>query len=68
MGDPPGLISQIYPHITGSTGQSQQKLPAFVICLNALEASSSNSVDPGQTAPVGVVWSSSTLLMLLYLN
>ena len=37
-------------------------VPDFVVCLNVLEASCSNSVDPDQTAPIGAVWSGSTLV------
>ena len=41
--------------------QSQQKSSAFLVCWNVLEASMANSVDPDQTAPIGEVWSGSTL-------
>ena len=43
--------------------QSQQKLSAFVVCWNDLEAFPGNSVDPDQTAPIGAVWSGSTLFV-----
>ena len=45
--------------------QSQQKLSAFIVCWKFLEASWSNSVDPDQTAPIGAVWSGSTLFAFL---
>ena len=41
--------------------QSQQKSSAFLVCLNVLEASMVNSVDPDQTAPKGAVCSGSML-------
>ena len=41
--------------------QSQQKLSNFVICWTVFEASSTNSVDPDQTAPVWAVWSRSIM-------
>ena len=42
-------------------GYSQQKLSAFLVCLNVKEASMANSVDPDQTAPQGAVCSGFTL-------
>ena len=41
--------------------QSQQKSSAFLVYWNVKEASMANSVDLDQTAPVGAVWSGSTL-------
>ena len=41
--------------------KSQQKSSAFLICWNVYEASLANSVDPDQTAPIGAVYSGSTL-------
>ena len=41
--------------------QSQQKSSAILVCCNILEASMANSVDPDQTASIGVVRSGSTL-------
>ena len=32
-----------------------------MFCVNVKEVSTTNSVDPDQTAPVGAVWSESTL-------
>ena len=48
--------------------QSQQKLSAFLVCWNVLEASMANSVDPDQTAPIGAVCFGSTLLFASMLN
>ena len=45
--------------------QSLQKSSAFVVCWNILESYYSNSVGPDQTAPVGAVWSGSTLFASL---
>ena len=41
--------------------QSQQQSSAFPVCWNDQEASMANSVDLDQTAPIGAVWSGSTL-------
>ena len=41
--------------------QSQEKSSAFLVCWNVQEASMANSVDPGQTAPIGAVCSGSKL-------
>ena len=46
--------------------QSQQKSFGFVIHRNILETSWSDSAYPYQTAPVGVVWSESTLFASLF--
>ena len=37
----------------------------FVVCWNVLEAFSTNNVDPDQTAPIGAVWSGSSLLVYI---
>ena len=42
---------------------SQEKLSAFVVCWNILEAFPTNRVDADQTAPKGAVWSGSTLFV-----
>ena len=35
--------------------KSQQMSSDFVVCLNGLEASCTNSVDPDQTDPIGAI-------------
>ena len=41
--------------------QSQQLTSGFLVCWNVLEASTANSEDPDQTAPIGAVCSGSKL-------
>ena len=45
--------------------QSQQKSSAFVVWWNDLEAFPTNSVDQDQTAPIGAVWSGSSLFVFI---